>query len=285
MPTNNPISKRQWRKFLQRTRSENDYFGLLKFDSWSGVCFKNYKYPRRWAPASNLKITTADWESAWPLLWRQIESGQLEVLKESPSGDVLAGEVVLGGKPIQIIVKRPYKRYWYRYLNEVGRGSRAWRAWRKAWNMVVRDIPTAWPLMMMQKRTLGYITDAVFVQERVAGATLGTVDLNSMDAEARDMLFRRTGRILRQIEWFGMSHFDAKASNWIVQEDPKLGPRPVLIDVDGIRNRRWAALGIDRLLRSMREHPQYTAADSLSLCRGYAPYSRTLVEEKEDADK
>ena len=69
------------------------------------------------------------------------------------------------------------------------------------------------------------------------------------------MLFRRVGRILRQIERFGFSHFDAKASNWIVRDDDRLGPSPVLIDVDGVRQRQWTALGIRRLLRACASTP------------------------------
>jgi hypothetical protein len=83
----------------------------------------------------------------------------------------------------------------------------------------------------------------------------------------------------------GLSHFDAKASNWIVQEDEKLGARPILVDVDGIRFRRWAALGISRLLRAMREHRQYTVADSLALCQGYAPFAPTPAREKKLGEK
>jgi hypothetical protein len=52
----------------------------------------------------------------------------------------------------------------------------------------------------------------------------------------------------------------------------------VLIDVDGVRRRRWIALGIQRLLRSMKEHPHYTPADSLALCRGYAPHAKFVRE-------
>ena len=80
--------------------------------------------------------------------------------------------------------------------------------------------------------------------------------------------------MLRAIEKFGFSHFDAKASNWIVLHDEKRGPTPILIDVDGIRRRQWIALGIQRLLKSMHENPHYTPADSLSLCQGYAPCAR-----------
>jgi tRNA A-37 threonylcarbamoyl transferase component Bud32 len=278
MPRRNAESRRQWRKLMERTRRENDYFGLLKFGAWRGVFFKQYKYARRWSAASGLRISAQDWERAWPTLLRQIEADQLAVIKRGASGDVLAGEVELAGRRVPVVVKRPFKRHWYRYVNEIGRGSRAWRAWHKAWALVVRDIPTAWPLAVMQKRALGYITDSVIVLERVEGSVLAHADLDAMPAKEREMLMRRTGRILRQIDEFGLSHFDAKATNWIVQEDSKLGARPVLVDVDGIRFRRWRALGIGRLLRAMRDHPQYTAADSLALCQGYAPFSRISAE-------
>jgi hypothetical protein len=227
-----------------------------------------------------LKVTKEDWQRAWPELLANIERDKLEVLKRGQSGDVLGGELELGGRRVQVIAKRPFKRYWYRYLNEVGRGSRAWRAWKKAWTLVVRDFPTAWPLLVMQKRRFGYITDSVIVFERVPGMTLAHVDLDWIKADEREMLLRRTGRILRQIDDLGLSHFDAKASNWIVLEDEKLGPRPVLVDVDGIRFRRWQALGIERLLRAMRNHPQYTPADSLELCQGYAPFSPIHVRQQ-----
>ena len=92
------------------------------------------------------------------------------------------------------------------------------------------------------------------------------------------MLFRRTGRILRLLEQYGFSHFDAKASNWIVRADEKLGPGPILIDVDGVRQRRWRGLGILRLLRSLADRRQYEREDSLALCRGYAPYAMLDLE-------
>jgi tRNA A-37 threonylcarbamoyl transferase component Bud32 len=279
MPTLNPVSRRQWRKFSERSKSENDYFGRLRFQRWRGFFFKQFKYSRRWAPASELQISQDDWQRIWPELLGKIEADQLPVIKRGASGDVLASEIQIGGRTLPIIVKRPFKRYWYRYINEIGRGSRSWRAWHKAWTLVARDIPTAWPLAVLQKRRWSYITDSVIIFERVPGATLAHVELDAMTPPQRDMLFRRTGKILRRIDQLGLSHFDAKASNWIVRDDEKLGPGPILVDVDGIRFRRWAALGISRLLRAMRDHPQYTVADSLSLCQGYAPFSPFPAEE------
>jgi tRNA A-37 threonylcarbamoyl transferase component Bud32 len=283
-PRKNPIARRQYRKFLERIFAENQYFGRIDAGEWNGVYFKSSKYPRRWSVASRLKIAPGEWDRAWPTLLRRIESDQFEVLKRTKSGDVLGGEIVLAGHPLQVIIKRPRRRYWYRYVSEIGRGARPRRAWRKAWNMIVRNLPTAWPILLMEKRAAGYVTDTVIVLERLPGKTLDAADLDSMGPSERDMLFRRVGRILRKIEQFGFAHFDAKASNWIVLDDEKRGPSPVMIDVDGIRHRRWIALGIKRLLRSMKDHSQYSVEDSLALCQGYAPYARLQQEISESQE-
>lgn len=285
MPRRNAASPRMIAKFMSRTTGDNRYFGTLRSNSgsgggaWRGHFFKHAKYPRRWSKASQMEISSKDWQTAWPHLLERIESDQLEVLKRTRSGDVLAGEVVLGGKPLPIVVKRPRKKYLARYISEIGRGVRARRAWYKSWNLIVRNIPTAWPILVMEKRVLGYVTDAMIVFERLPGPTLAGADLDAMDADDRDKIFRRTGRLIRLLERAGLHHGDAKANNWIVFDDEKVGAMPILIDVDGIR--RWrSADAIGRLLHSMREHPQYTPADSLALCKGYAPYARMPAENK-----
>ena len=276
-PAANRVSGRQFRKLVERSTQENDWFGRLSVGPWRGYFFKKSKFPRRWATSSGLSINASDWQKVWPAIFDQMNAGKLTPLKRSRSGDVWAAQINIGGRELDVVIKRPFKRYWYRYINEIGRGSRAWRAWKKAWTLIARNIPTAWPLAMLEKRTLGYVTDSVIIFERVPGATLDAADLDAIEPSARRSLFFRTGRILRLIESWGYSHFDAKSSNWIVCPDEKLGPRPVLIDVDGIRHRRWIALGIDRLLRSMREHKQYTPKDSLDLCQGYSPRAKLFA--------
>jgi tRNA A-37 threonylcarbamoyl transferase component Bud32 len=240
---------------------------------WSGFYCKRTKYSHRWSEISRLEISDDDWAREWPLLLEKIEKGQLPAIKRSRSGEVLTAQVTLGGQPRNVIVKRPRRRYWYRYLNEIGRGHRARRAWKKAWALIARGLPTAWPVLLMEKRVAGYVVDAVLISEQVPGDTLAHCDLGSLPEPQRDQLFRRAGHVLRAIEKFGFSHFDAKASNWIVFNDEKTGPTPVMIDVDGIRRRNWVALGIHRLLKSMQENPNYTPADSFSLCKGYAPFA------------
>jgi hypothetical protein len=188
----------------------------------------------------------------------------------------------IGGHTIPVIVKHPRRKYWYRWVNEIGRGSRARRAWVRSWEMIARHVPVAWPMLLMERRTMGYVTDALIVFERLPGKTLHHADLDAMDAPARDTIFRRAGRTLRKIESHGFAHLDAKSTNFIVLHDEKAGPAPVLVDMDGIRPRRWSVgAGIERLLRAMRRHPQYTVADSLALCQGYAPFAPLQQEEWE----
>ena len=273
MPKVNPISRPLWQRFLGSVTRKGRYFGRLADGDWGGVFSKQCKYPHRWSLASRLNVSHDDWAREWPLLLGRIERDELAVLKRSPSGDVLAGAVTIGGRSVDVVVKRPRRKYWYRWVNEVGRGTRAWRAWRKAWHLVVRDVPTAWPLLVMQRRVGGYAVDAVYVSERVPGETLAQVDLSTLAERDRWRLFRRAGRSLADVEQHGFAHFDAKASNWVAWPDEARGPVPVLVDVDGIRRRRWDLLGLHRLLRSMRENPSYTPADSLALCRGYAPFA------------
>ncbi|HYO10292.1 MAG TPA: lipopolysaccharide kinase InaA family protein [Tepidisphaeraceae bacterium] len=283
LPRKNPVRRRQWRKLLESAAGDNAYFARLRIAAdagaaWSGHAFKHHKFPRRWAPASRLDVTKQDWERELPHLLARVINDQLEILKRSASGDVLAGEVVLGGRPVSVVVKRTRRRKMIRYVSEIGRGGRALRAWRKAWSLVARDIPTAWPLAVLERRTLGYPIDSLIVLERVPGRQLADLDLSALSPAARQDLFRRLGRTLRRLEEQGLRQYDSKFTNWIVNDDPKRGPVPVVIDVDGIRRITPPMWPIDRLLRSLRDHPQYAPEDSRQLCLGYAPFARLAQE-------
>jgi tRNA A-37 threonylcarbamoyl transferase component Bud32 len=272
LPNNNPVSHRLWKSATRASMGENHYFGKLAENGWAGVFTRRADLPRRWAPASRMIVEREDWHRAWERLLAQIEIDQLEIIKRASNGDVLGGEVVLGGKPIAVIIKRPRRKSWRQVITDMVRPSRARRTWIKTCKMTVRNIPCEWPMLLMEKKRLGYVIDSILVFGRVEGPTLAAIDLDAMELRNRDLLFRRVGRILRGIETLGFTHMDAKSTNWIVFDDGSpAGPAPVLVDVDGVRHYRWATAGILRLLRAMKQHPQYTAADSLALCQGYAP--------------
>ena len=137
----------------------------------------------------------------------------------------------------------------------------------------------------MQKRVLGYVVDSVIVFERVEGKNLADADLNELDGEERERFFQRAGRLLRKLDNHGLYHWDAKATNFMVTKDPLGQATPLLVDVDGIRKIQWTRWSIDRLLRSMREHRQYTPSDSFWLCKGYAPFARMVREQTTKAEQ
>lgn len=277
-PATNPVSPRLHRKFLQRTMADNAYFGRLEVDGWRGHFLKGLKLPRWWAPTSRLRIAADDWLRAWPALCDPIGPSAGTVLKRSASGDVIAATVRLDGQDVDVVVKRPRRKSLWRRVNAVGRPGKARRSWVKAWKLAIRNFPVEWPLLLMERRVLGYVVDSLLVVARVPGTTLAETDLDALPPNQRETLFRRLGRTLRRLERQGFCHFDAKSTNWIVMPDPHRGPVPVMIDVDGIRHYRWDGFGIRRLLRSMKDHPQYTREDSRFLCLGYAPYSRVVED-------
>lgn len=284
-PLANPVSKRQWRKSVERMTSPGDgavdrvRFTPPNGSEYRGLCFTRQRFPWRYAPASHLTLSPADWARELPRLWEQLRAETLQPLKRSPSGDVWAGEVVLAGVPIEVVIKRPYRRKLYRYLTEIGRGSRTWRAWWKSWALIARGIPAAWPLLFLERRTAGAVTDQLLICERVPGTQLDRIDLRSLAPDDRDRLLRRVGRLLRRIDDTGLVHFDTKASNILIRPDLSTGPTPVLVDVDGVRTYTWRGEGLRRLLRSMRDHhPHFTDADAASLTFGYDPWRRAIHE-------
>lgn len=282
-----PLQNRQWPRHLRKMQSrifgDNAYFGRLVKGEWTGAFFRYTKYPERWSPASRLSILPEQWEHEWPNLLGRVQSDQFEILKRSGSGDVLTGQITLGGRPVDVVIKHPRRKRLRQFLTEIGRGSRARRAWRKSWSLIHRDLPTAWPLLIMERRVLGYVTDAIIVYERLPGSPLSQVDLDALPAAARQTLFHRTGRLLRLLEQSGLYHWDAKSSNWMVVPDSLRGPQPVMVDVDGIRSNWGIGEGIRRLLLAMKEHPQYTPEDSYHLCKGYVPFVQ-MVQREEDAE-
>jgi tRNA A-37 threonylcarbamoyl transferase component Bud32 len=281
LPRKNPMSKRLWREFVRRTRRENEDFGIFRSGKWSGYFTKSARFGQPWSSASRLDVNRNDWEKVWPTLLRRIDANELQLLKGDASGEVFAGQIELAGKTIEIIVKRPRRKFWYRYLMDLFRPARAERMWHKAWTLIGRNFPCEFPMILMQRKVLGYALDGIAVFERVPGERLDQVDLNALEPAKREMLFRRAGRMLRGIERGGLVNYDSKSTNWIVYEDQKHGAIPVTIDVDGIRplNYWLSAWGIRRLLRAMKQHPQYTPADSLALCQGYAPGAKAIAEE------
>jgi len=263
---------------------ENDRFGKIRVEDWHGIFTKKSAHARRYAPTSNLAFTAADWQQAWPGILEQIRSGKLTPLKRGDNGDVWLADVTVAGQALRLVIKHPRRKHARQYLTDIVRGSRGRRIWIKTWKALARDLPVEWPLLLMEERRAGYVTDAVVVVSFIPGPTFAAVDLDAIGAQARDSLMRRAGAILRRIESLGFTHTDAKSTNWIIYDDAVLGPSPVMIDADALRHYRWSLMGLHRLLRAMRQHPQYTPQDSKALCQGYAPTAYLATDDDPPQD-
>jgi tRNA A-37 threonylcarbamoyl transferase component Bud32 len=269
-----PVDKHRHVRF--QTDYKNDDIAPVRVGDWTGRFRVRSPRERAWSVASRTFFRTQDWINAWPEMLRQIDADQLEVLKRDSSGDILSGRLNVGGVWLDVIVKCPRNKFLYRYVLDIFRASRAARLWDKTRWLQIRDIDVEYPLLLMERRTLGYVTRAIAVFERVPGSTLDATDLNTLTDRAS--FFSRCGRILRRIEQTGLAHTDAKSSNWIVLPDRQ---SPVLIDSYGVRRLTYSRqlCGIRRLLRAMKNHPQFTPDDSLSLCTGFAPITVPVLTE------
>ena len=278
MPRTNSASPRQWRKFLERATGENPWFGKISIGDWRGHYFKQSKYSRRWAGRWLPSLRTPPiGNQRGPRFGTKFKKGDATILKSSPSGDIWETTATIHGNLLAVIIKRPYKRYWYRYINEIGRGSRARRAWTKAWKLIARNIPTAWPLLHAGEAALWDMspTTSSFSSGSKAKPS-PPLDLDALTAPSArlDVSPRQAASCGRLIP-LGMAHLDAKASNWMITDDPQLGPCPVLIDVDGVRLAPLDCPGHPPLPRAPCANiPSTHRPILLALCRGYAPNSR-----------
>ena len=246
-------------------------FNLRRFDAGGWTCHYADRpiFPQRHSLVRHAEIDLTAWPAVWTDLLARIERGDLDVLKRDPSGDVLTTAVWLGAGDLQIVIKRPRRKSALRELTDAFRTPRARRTWRKAWNLLALGFPVEQPLLLAERRR-GRVVESMLVFERVPGPTLAAVDLNALPDAARDTLLRRCGRLLRRLERAGFCHFDSKSTNWIVYN----GTGPVLLDLDGIRPYRWDGFGLRRLLRALRQHPQFRASDAAAVEAGYRSAKR-----------
>lgn len=274
LPTRNGETYRRARGLRRASTRGREPFARVRADRWTVVFARAAPRSLPWSVVSRLQLVPDDLRGAFRELLARMEAEQLDVLKDDRSGMILAGEMVLSGQPVAVIVKRPRRRGWRRLL-EFGPLAKGVRAWPKAWMMVGLDVPCEQPILLATRTRWGLVRDAFLVFERVPGTVLARCDLDTFARDRRRDLLHRCGGALRRITDAGFENYDAKSYNWIVHADRDHRPTAVMIDLDGIRSYRWFDFGLKRLARALRDHPQCQAADLVHLARGYAPFDST----------
>jgi hypothetical protein len=207
-------------------------------------------------------------------------------LKDSRSSSVIEMEIPLAGAPCPVIYKRFKVRSRLEPWLSLLRRTQALRSWVLGHGLVERCLPTARPLLFIERRRLGVAREAYLLTQKITNAC----DLHQFVAEAMNLLARERApvlrdlieslaRLVRKLHDRGLSHRDLKATNILVKRGHSAlssasGRSLFLIDLVGIQRvrrlgRSRRARDLARLQASLSTHPVFTRGDGLRFLRIY----------------
>jgi len=246
----------------RRAMRTGRYFAKLKLhDGWRAHVFCASKHPVPGSRATLMQFEPKQWKTwlADPMQWVTL-ADKSKVIKDSQSASVSRAALELpGGDTLPIIVKRSLARSFFKRIRYIFGTSRPMCTWQRGNALINRQIPTARPLAVVERRCLGIRLDSIVLTEYLENAkdldTVLTVSLRerSMHEQRRlkGEIIESLATILRRLHERGFSHRDLKAPNVMVQWNPESGdaPRVLLIDLDGLKRAR--RVSFDRQLRAI----------------------------------
>lgn len=281
----------------RRLRRDGRYFCHVRpCPGWRGTGFVCCKHPSPESRASMMRFDRRFWDERareWIARLHDAPRGNESdgpgrtigpspahlVCKASHSAEVRRALLACPDGDLPVILKRPLARNWRRWLRTRLGLSRSRRAWRIGHAMLHRDVPTARPLLVLERR-LGPLTlDSLLATEALPGALDLEAYLRAAGArcEARSwlalkrQLTRELVQHVRRLHERGFVHRDCKAQNILVVDGPQR--RWLWIDLDGIRLRRPSPAderrALVRLHVSLLDVPGLTRSDRLRFLQGY----------------
>jgi len=238
------------------------YFAQLKLDhGWRAHVFLTSKHAIPGSRASQLQFEPRQWKD-WlgdPTQWVTL-ADKSKVVKDSQSASVCRAELALPeGESLPIIVKRSLPRTFFKKVWNIFCTSRPMRTWQRANGLLNRQIATACPLAVVERRRFGVRLDSIIVTEYLENAkdldTVLTVSFRELPPRKQRRLkgeiIESLAQVLRRLHERGFSHRDLKAPNVMVQWDPDspAAPRALLIDLDGLKPAR--RVSFERQLRAI----------------------------------
>ncbi len=266
-----------------RVAKDGRYFGRINFGGgWRGMGVLRCKHPRAESRASQLVFDVDWWRQQFsdPLRWFADEGDEAAACKTSHSGLVRRALFEHPDGPVPVIIKRPRARNWKRQVAQWLSASRSVRGWRVGHALLHRDVATARPLAVLERRIGPVVFDSLLVTEAIPGA----MDLEAFLARKHEelsptawhrfkrMLADELAMLVRRLHERGFHHRDCKASNILVVEHPEL--KLLWIDMDGLRKARFESVSrnlhpLMRLHVSLLELPGLTTTDRVRFLRRY----------------
>jgi len=253
-----------WSKRDRRTRRDGRYFCRLSPQlGWFALALGTCKHPRPGSRLAGLIFDRMFWQEvlADPAHWYCDPA--LKVVKDSHTATVWRGTLRIANEKMDVMIKRPRPRTWWKKVAQWFGPSRSRHTWDTANRLMHRDLFTAQPLAVLERRAGGlFCTDNFVIVEAVDNdGDLETYLSQRIAAlppaehrRAKDAVIETLVRLLREFHQRGFEHRDFKAPNLLLcrpsQPKSPYDVQLILVDLDGVnfvslrprRDALWRAL-------------------------------------------
>lgn len=209
---------------------------------------------------------------------REFFNEKLRALLEDPDGALERCPKLLKSGPNRtstvgafdgLVLKRYNVKKKISLLKDIGRPSRALRAYRHAYHLELLGISTARPVAAAERRTCRVLVHSYFVMEEIPGAVELGEYLRTTPRPDRAVV-RRVATVVAQMHDNGFSHRDLKETNLVLDAQH----RAYVLDLDGLKYlkevpRERAVADLQRLARAAAKYPCLTRADRVAFLRAY----------------
>lgn len=278
-----------------RIYRHNKYFSPLHLGrGWRGHAILASKVQPPASSVCRLEFTPENWAKALANPEGLFEGPGVQIIKDSRSSLVVRRKLIVGGHELDVYIKRPRRKYAYRFLVDCFRPSRALRAFRQGHQILARHVGTPLPLACLERRIGPVLVDSIVITEAVEGPKLDeflsawlSPPPRSMPApdpqqemtaaerhhRAQDVLWQM-GQVLQRLHDSRFAHRDLKENNLLVWRNSHGGPHLVLVDLDGLRwlpyiSTRRRFQGLMRLNVALLTCPAVSHAGRLRMLMGY----------------